>query len=309
MKNSAWAKAVEASADPERARHFFELLAGTSAGPALKKMSAEPARILAALFSGSPVLGNLLVAHPEWLATLDPEHLKYARREAGLRQETAELLEQLQSSGNDAAVLAQLRQFKQREMLRIGARDLSGLGDVAEITGEISAVADVCLNAIAQSCFRQFSERYGQPWHQDADGQWHRTEFCVLGMGKLGGEELNYSSDVDVLFLYSEEGKVFREPPTASKTPRAVLANHQFFNRVAEAFTAEVSRMSPEGMLFRIDLRLRPEGDSGPLCRSLGSYENYYAQWGQTWERMMLIKTRRVAGDRGVAAEFLETIQ
>ncbi len=93
------------------------------------------------------------------------------------------------------------------------------------------------------------------------------------------------------------------------KTPRAALSSHQFFNRLAEAFIAEVSRVTPEGTLFRIDLRLRPEGDAGPLCRSLESYENYYAQWGQTWERMMLIKARGVAGDEGLAAEFLEMIQ
>jgi glutamate-ammonia-ligase adenylyltransferase len=88
-----------------------------------------------------------------------------------------------------------------------------------------------------------------------------------------------------------------------------MLANHQFFNRLAEAFIAEVSRVTREGTLFRIDLRLRPEGDSGPLCRSLGSYENYYAQWGQTWERMMLIKARGAGGGAGLAAEFLEMIQ
>jgi glutamate-ammonia-ligase adenylyltransferase len=128
-------------------------------------------------------------------------------------------------------------------------------------------------------------------------------------MGKLGGQELNYSSDVDVLFLYNDEGEVFKEPPAPGKTPRSALSNHQFFNKLAEAFAAEVSRMTAEGFLFRVDLRLRPEGDAGPLARSLESYENYYAQWGQTWERMMLIKARYVAGDEGLAAEFLEMIQ
>jgi glutamate-ammonia-ligase adenylyltransferase len=128
-------------------------------------------------------------------------------------------------------------------------------------------------------------------------------------MGKLGGEELNYSSDVDVLFVYAEEGSVFREKPSARKTPTPTLANHQFYNRLAEAFIAEVTRMGPEGAMFRIDLRLRPEGDSGPLSRSLAGYENYYAQWGQTWERMMLIKARCVAGNEALGAEFLEMIQ
>ena len=128
-------------------------------------------------------------------------------------------------------------------------------------------------------------------------------------MGKLGGQELNYSSDVDVLFVYSEEGQVFKEPPGKAKAPPPVMPNHQFFNRLAEAFIAEVTRMTPDGTLYRIDLRLRPEGDRGPLCRSLAGYENYYAQWGQTWERMMLIKARGVAGDQALAEEFLEMIQ
>src|SRR5260221_8336669 len=87
------------------------------------------------------------------------------------------------------------------------------------------------------------------------------------------------------------------------------MASHQFFNRLAEMFVAEVSRMSADGILYRIDLRLRPEGDAGPLTRSLTGYENYYAQWGQTWERMMLIKARPVAGEAALTSEFLEMIQ
>ena len=184
-----------------------------------------------------------------------------------------------------------------------------GLGTVPEITREISDVADICLDSVWQLCRQQLTERLGEPFHQDADDNWQPTEFCVFGMGKLGGQELNYSSDVDVIFGYSEEGHVFKEPPSKGKQTGRGLTNHQFFKRLAEAFIAEVTRMTPDGTLYRIDLRLRPEGDAGPLVRSLASYENYYAQWGQTWERMMLIKTRRVAGDEALAAEFLEMIQ
>src|SRR5207249_6931098 len=102
---------------------------------------------------------------------------------------------------------------------------------------------------------------------------------------------------------------VFKNPPTRTQQSSKGLANHQFFKRLIEAFVAEVTRMAPEGTLFRIDLRLRPEGDAGPLARSLGSYENYYAQWGQTWERMMLIKGRPVAGDESLGSEFIEMVQ
>ena len=308
-KNPAGTKAIKASADPERARQSFELLAATDAGKALPVCSAEQARVLAALFSGSQALSNLLLARPDWLAVLDPDALKFPRRKQGLRNEVNRWLKPLLAALDYGVALKSVREFKQREMLRIAARDLARLGKLPEIMQEISDVADVCLDAVWQVCRRQLVGRYGQPFHQDAGGRWHPTPGCVLGMGKLGGQELNYSSDVDVLFAYSDEGGVFKEPPGAGETPRPVLTNHQFFNRLAEAFIAEVSRMTPEGALYRIDLRLRPEGDSGPLTRSLASYENYYAQWGQTWERLMLIKARGVAGDSTLAAEFLELVQ
>ena len=262
-----------------------------------------------ALFSGSQALSNLLVARPDWLGVLEPEALKFPRRKQGLRNEVNRWLKPLLAASDFGAALTRLREFKQREMLRIAARDLARLGKLPEIMQEISDVADVCLDAVWQVCHQQLTGRYGQPWHQDAGGRWQPTAGCVLGMGKLGGQELNYSSDVDVLFVYSEEGSVFKELPATARRLRPVLTNHQFFNRLAEAFIAEVSRMTPEGALYRIDLRLRPEGDAGPLSRSLAGYENYYAQWGQTWERMMLIKARGVAGDETLAAEFLEMIQ
>jgi glutamate-ammonia-ligase adenylyltransferase len=308
-KNLLWAKAIKTSADPQRAKRFLELLAAAGAGADLEKASAGQASMLAALLSGSPVLSNLLVAHPDWLAALDIEHLRHPRRKQGLRREVAAWLEPSLAARAYPEACVRLRQFKQQQMLRVAARDLARVAGAPEITREISDVADVCLDSLWQICRQQFAARFGQPYHQDANGQWQATAFCVLGMGKLGGQELNYSSDVDVLFLYSEEGQVFKATPIRKKTPPASMSSHQFFNRLAEAYIAEVTRMTTDGCLYRIDLRLRPEGDAGPLCRSLASYENYYAQWGQTWERMMLIKARGVAGDEGLAAEFLEMIQ
>ena len=308
MKNVVWERALKSCADPQRAKHFYGLLAATSAGPTLAKYPAERSRLLCSLFSGSQALSTLLLKRPDWLDVLTPEILQQPRRKKFLSQEVSTWLTPALKNADYAGALRQLREFKQREMLRIAARDLGALADVPEIIQEISAVADVCLDGVWQTCHSHFVARYGRPYHQDANGRWQPTLGCVLGMGKLGGEELNYSSDVDVLFAYSDEGSVFAEPPGKTKSPRAVLANHQFFNRLAEAFIAEVTRMAPEGTLFRIDLRLRPEGDAGPLSRSLAGYENYYAQWGQTWERMMLIKARGVAGDASLAAEFLETV-
>ncbi|MGA3283769.1 MAG: hypothetical protein ABSD57_04835 [Verrucomicrobiota bacterium] len=332
MQKTMWQKWVKDAADPKRAGHFLNLLAATGAGPQLRKFSADQIRIIIALFSGSRALGELLVANPGWLPVLEAGRLKFPRRAEGFKREVEGWLRPKLAARDYTGVLTELRRFKQREMLRIAARDLARLGNVVEITREISDVADVCLNTVWRICRQQFFEKFGQPCHQDAEGNWQPTEFCVLGMGKLGGQELNYSSDVDVLFLYNDEGEVFKEPllkrggrldgvsphqqPRKGRLDRVsphrqtrTLSNHQFFNKLAEAFAAEVSRMTAEGFLFRVDLRLRPEGDVGPLARSLESYENYYSQWGQTWERMMLIKARGVAGDEGLAAEFLEMIQ
>ncbi|MGA2279055.1 MAG: bifunctional [glutamate--ammonia ligase]-adenylyl-L-tyrosine phosphorylase/[glutamate--ammonia-ligase] adenylyltransferase [Verrucomicrobiota bacterium] len=309
MKKSDWQKLAGTSADPARAKHFLDLLAATGAGPQLEKFSADQIQVVVELLSGSQTLGNLLVANPGWLSALDIEQLKFPRRAEGFRHEIESGLKPKLDARDYAGALAELRRVKQREMLRIAARDLARLSNVVEITREISDLADACLDAVWRICRQQFTERFGQPFHQDADGNWQRTEFCVLGMGKLGGQELNYSSDVDVLFLYGEEGEVFKESPAMKKAQRATMSNRQFFNKLAEAFIAEVSRVTPDGMLFRVDMRLRPEGDAGPLCRSLESYENYYTEWGQTWERMMLIKARGVAGDESLAAEFLEMIQ
>src|SRR5216117_586651 len=124
------------------------------------------------------------------------------------------------------------------------------------------------------------------------------AEFAILGLGKLGGSELNHSSDVDLLFLYSEEGQL---------TPH--ISYHEFFNRLGKRILETFSTPHPAGSLFRVDLRLRPEGSAGPLARSLESMENYYGGFGETWERLALIKVRGIAGSRELAYEFLRQHQ
>lgn len=309
MKADVWKKAVAASADPARARHYLDPLREGIAGRHLKGASPERARIVSAVLAGSQALGDLLMARPEWLSLINAKELKHPRRAQGIRKEVAAWMGPLLESQDFVTALRRLREFKQQQLLRIAARDLAGFGHVEEITLELSNVADACLASVWQLCRQRLEYRLGSPYHQDATQKWVRTKACVFGMGKLGGQELNYSSDVDVLFVYDEEGSVFREQPSSKKVPHAVMTSHEFFNRLGEAFIEEVSRTTEEGFLFRIDLRLRPEGSSGPLTRSLSSYENYYAQSGQTWERMMLIKARCVAGDTDVAGEFLEMVQ
>ena len=308
LHTQVWQDALRRAADPDRARQVLRQLAGLDGGVVLTEASPELAGSVVALLAGSQALGALLVANPAWMETLTPEGLAQPRREAGLRREAQDLVAGAREAQDFAGAFNALRRFQQRELMRIAARDLTRRSDASGITQELSDLADVCLAAVLEICQTQLVGRYGQPWHQDADGRWMPTRFCVLGLGKLGGQELNYSSDVDLMFLYTDEGNVFREPPAKGRSSSPGMTSHQFFTRLAESFVGEVTRFTAHGTLYRVDLRLRPEGDTGPMVRSLPSCENYYAQWGQTWERMMLIKGRGVAGDRALAGEFLETI-
>ncbi|HVK59063.1 MAG TPA: hypothetical protein VM735_09800, partial [Candidatus Kapabacteria bacterium] len=308
-KLGVWENALKKCADPQRAAQYGKQLSALTP-ETVAVLGEDRARVLAAVFSGSKALSELLLSKPEWLDVIDPVHLPHARRKEGLKTDIAGFLKFGLAAKDYAGTLRKLREFKQREMLRIAARDLSRFGNVTEITEEISNVADICLQTVYEICLQQLTERHGMPYALDpTTDKWIESSFCVMGMGKLGGQELNYSSDIDVLFVYSGEGETFKSRPGKNaKGPRG-LPNHQFYAKLAEAIIAECTRMTGEGFMFRIDMRLRPEGKTAPLARSIASYETYYAQWGQTWERMMLIKARCVAGDQSLGAEFLELIQ
>ncbi|HYV26795.1 MAG TPA: hypothetical protein VFA77_04645, partial [Candidatus Eisenbacteria bacterium] len=235
QRRTKWDSALKSCADPVRARHFLSQLRFPKEAKVRQRFSVEQARVLCALLGGSQAMSELLVAHPDWLtALLDADSLKHPRREEGLRREVNSWLEPLLASPDYAAAFARLRQFKQQQMLRIATRDLARLGDVDAITRELSDVADVCLSSVLRLCLAQMTHRLGEPHHLDAQGRWCPTHFCVLGLGKLGGQELNYSSDVDVLFVYSEEGNAFQEPPKSKSLLPHGLTNHQFFKRLAE---------------------------------------------------------------------------
>jgi len=309
-QDQIWKAAIAEAADSQRAAQYLSRLTETEAAPLLRRVKAEAARILVSLFSGSIASAELLCKNPEWVAELtSPGVLDNPRREEGFRQEVTRQTSTLLKKRDYASALDLLRRFKQKELVRIAARDLAHLGTVGDLTQELSDLADVCLGFVLEICWQRQSERLGLPYHQDASDQWHSTAFALLGLGKLGGQELNYYSDVDVLFVYEEEGTVFKTPPARRQTAARGLTSHQFFCRVVENLIAEVSQAGAGGSLYRMDLRLRPEGRSGPLARSLPGYENYYAQWGQTWERLMLGKARWVAGNEELGTGFLETIQ
>ena len=181
-----------------------------------------------------------------------------------------------------------LRLWKGREMVRIALREVAEAAPLEETLIELSQLADICLTNVFDHWNEELRRRLGSP----------ESEFTIFGLGKLGGRELNHSSDVDLIFLYSKEGQL-----------RANFSYHEWFTRLGNKIIETFAASDPAGALFRVDLRLRPEGSVGPLVRSIESMENYYAGFGETWERLALIKARWICGDRELAYEFLRQHQ
>ncbi len=237
------------------------------------------------LFAVSSVCASRVAPSPELLLWLARPEICLAQRGHG------EMLKDLQASSEGSIAAANfrtLRLWKGRETIRIALREVADAAPLEETTAELSQLAEICIAEVFRQWNTQLRESSGSP----------AADLAVLALGKLGGRELNHSSDVDLIFVYSEEGQL---------SPR--VSYHEWFNRLSEKILGTFSTPAPEGALFRVDLRLRPEGSAGPLARSLESMENYYAGFGETWERLALIKARGICGSRELAYEFLRQHQ
>ncbi|HUF93902.1 MAG TPA: bifunctional [glutamate--ammonia ligase]-adenylyl-L-tyrosine phosphorylase/[glutamate--ammonia-ligase] adenylyltransferase, partial [Candidatus Limnocylindria bacterium] len=188
-----------------------------------------------------------------------------------------------------------LRRFKYRQLLRIGARDLLGDADLSVTTEELARLADTCLAQALRDAEAAEQARHGAPL--DADGT--ETGLAIIGMGKLGGEELNYSSDIDLMFVYGADGET-------AGGPAGALPNGEYFARVCRDLVAMLESVTEEGYAFRVDLRLRPEGRMGAVVLSLDAYRAYHRERAELWERQALLKARVSAGDARVGARFMD---
>lgn len=192
-----------------------------------------------------------------------------------------------QPAGDEAELKRALRRLRQQVMLRVLLRDLSGRAPLAEVVASMSDLAELSLGyALEHLCVWQEAQ-HGTPM---ANGK--RQELIVVGMGKLGGRELNVSSDIDLIFVYPEEGETVCE--RAGQRP---LSNHEYFTRLARKLINALADITEDGQVFRVDMRLRPNGDSGPLACSFDALENYFIAEGREWERYAWIKARSVYGD------------
>jgi glutamate-ammonia-ligase adenylyltransferase len=241
------------------------------------------AELLCTVLGASRLLGDLLARHPELLTAMADERGLAAPRPVGeLAAEATAIVARHQ---DPAAAWDGLRRFKRRELVRIAVRDLTGQVGVQEVGAELAALAEACLEAGVQVATRTVADPAGSP-------KLAPVELAVLGMGKLGGGELNYVSDIDVLFCH--------RPADGADPQAAALAAE----RVIRELLSGLGGVTPEGTCFRVDANLRPEGRNGPLSRTLPSYRAYWDRWAQPWELQALIKVRPVAGDRELAERF-----
>ncbi len=285
--------------DPDEALHFLERLREDFPA-AFNRISSSPAalRCLITTFSYSRFLSEAVLRRPEWLlqvAGAGDLHRVLATEEYAER-----LLEFESSCGPDQPAAVTLARFRRRQLLRILLADVLGLAALPDITGELSNLADAILDFAYRKVREQLAARHGEPSYEGPDGQRRACGFAVIALGKLGGQELNYSSDIDLMFVYAANGE------TTGPVP---ISNKEFFKKVANQYTELLSTYTTDGSCYRVDLRLRPDGRLGEVCISLDGAKDYYRQRARDWEKQMLIKARVCAGDLALGHDLLEFVE
>ncbi len=215
-----------------------------------------------------------LITEGRLAAAMDAE--TYAAR---LRERLSEI-----PAGDDAALTRAVARFRVLESARIAWRDLAGAAAIETSLAEQSDLADACIQVVLAQLDAWARERHGTPYGPEGEAQ----SLVVLGMGKLGGRELNFSSDIDLIFVFDGDGRSDGAKP---------LDSADYFKRLGQRFIRVLSETSPEGFAFRVDMRLRPFGASGPLVVHLGQLEHYLLTQAREWERFALVKARPVTGD------------
>jgi len=284
------------ASDPDRVLNNLERFVAAARNPlslaSLFDRDRESLPILLQIFSTSQYLSDLLVRDPESYDLLRLTEGQPVAREVlvdEIRSEAAAL-------SDERAVMMLLRRYKHRETLRIAYGDIVRKQRVETVTRQISFLADAVCEAALQTARRDLEQKRGTP--RRPDGQ--PARFVVLALGKLGGIELNYSSDIDLVLLADTEGK--------TDGPRSI-SNQEFFERLVRVFIKLLTEPTELGTTYRVDLRLRPDGSQGPPVLSLESALRYYDVKGRTWERQAYVKARPIAGDLELGVEFLRQLE
>jgi glutamate-ammonia-ligase adenylyltransferase len=283
--------------DPAGARRRGERFceAATAAAVAPEALGEDAAHILTLACQRAPYLASLVTRDPARLLRVaaDP----YLRREKPGPVIARQVDAAVESAATADDLCAGLRRARADELVRLGVRELE-LGLDTEVGRELARLADAAFDAAIRFHDRALRERFGAPRYLDDAGVERDAALCVIGMGKLGGEELNFSSDVDVIYVYSSD-----------QGAAGALSLHEYFAKLALAVTAALSEVTSDDVVFRVDLRLRPEGSQGTIANSLAQLERYYETFGRPWERQAWLKARPCAGDRGLGAAVMEVMR
>lgn len=292
------------SADPKSAATDFERFAESCAKArgAAPKCDADGMKILVRIFGNSRTLAGRLIANPAWADDIALSPYLAAKKPAAVFDE--ELGFMLRgATGDKQAFCKILRDYKYREMTRIVARDLSGLCGAAETLAEWSDLADSLIGTAYSYTLSKLITEFGGPVFTNDSGAAEPCRGAIMALGKLGGRELNLSSDVDLIVLYSSDNGC------AELSAGISITNHEFFVKLTAEMTNILSAVTPDGFVFRVDHDLRPEGAQGTLANSIDAAVRYYQYFGHDWERQALIRARPVAGDIGLGNIFLQEIR
>ena len=281
------------SPDPDRVVHGMATLKREkpAAFATLASAPSGPQRMMA-VFAWSRFLTEEAIQHPDWL-----QNLPDLQRVRSIEDYIVDLQKALADAEGGPPDMLVFAQFRRRALLRILIADVLGLATLSETTEQLSNVADAILEVSFRRIRDTLIRRHGTPRYLDEHGRLRECGFAVIALGKLGGRELNYSSDIDLMFVYTANGE------TDGKEP---ISNKEFFKKAANQYTEMLSTYTVEGMCYRVDLRLRPDGSLGEICVSLDGAKSYYQQRARDWELQMLIKARVAAGDRATGEALLD---
>ncbi len=243
-----------------------------------------------AILAASRYLKHQLERHPEWQTYCETSQ-PYTDSELFRK-----VADEIRDVPDHNSLLRVVRQIRHRETVRIAWRDLSGMAETAETIRTTSDLADALTDAVLNWCYAELTAKHGIPRSREGEAQ----QLVILGMGKLGGRELNFSSDIDLIFAFPEKGD------TDGKRP---LDNQSFFVRLGQRLIGTLGQTTADGFGYRVDMRLRPFGEAGALALSFDAMEHYYETHGREWERYALIKARVMAGDLERGEELMERLR
>ena len=286
--------------DQNGARLFIDRL-GNERPRAHQNLLKQPALLadVLALAAWSPLLATTLEQNSEYLAWLSRERADPRVRTSDELKESLARFALMNSSLNPQVLLAR---FRRRELLRTYLHDIRRAQTLVETMEELSNLADAILDYALSLARQDLDNRYGLPRRVDERGRTATAEFCVIALGKLGSMELNYASDIDLVFLYSDDGT------TAGTRERGEVSNREYFVKLSETIARLVGQSGGEGAAYRVDLRLRPHGRDGALACSLQEGVRYYMSSAQDWERQTLIRSRAAAGSAELFNRFKESV-